>query len=36
MALNRKDLMQILEVTLLEGGALRTEIEMPTVTRPEW
>ena len=35
MALNRKDLMQILEVTLLEGGALRTEIELPTVIRPE-
>ncbi len=36
MALNRKDLMQILEVTLLEGGALRTEIELPTVIRPVW
>jgi len=35
MALNRKGLMQILEVTLLEGGALRTEIELPTVIRPE-
>ena len=35
MALNKKDLMQILEVTLLEGGGLRTEIELPTVIRPE-
>jgi len=35
MALNDKDIMEILKVTLLEGGPLRTEIELPTVVNPK-
>ena len=41
MALNGKDSrgrgnFEILKVTILEGGSVQTEIELPTVARPEW